>query len=55
MHETSTAITTTAPSASFGTLEETPLRLSWGKLILYHLWDADQHLKSPQVRLPPIY
>lgn len=26
-----------------------PEKLSLGKKILYHLWDADQHLKSPQV------
>ncbi|KAF3025507.1 hypothetical protein E8E14_007938 [Neopestalotiopsis sp. 37M] len=27
-----------------------PEKLSLGKKILYHLWDADQHLKSPQER-----
>jgi hypothetical protein len=26
-----------------------PEKLSLGKKILYHLWDADQHLKSPEV------
>lgn len=27
-----------------------PPSLSLGRRILYHLWDADQHLKSPQER-----
>jgi ACS family pantothenate transporter-like MFS transporter len=34
-----------------GVGEATPQKVSFGKKILYHLWDADQHLKSPQVRL----
>lgn len=25
-------------------------KLSWGKKLLYHLWDNDQHLKSPEER-----
>lgn len=31
--------------------ENVPPKLSIGKKILYHLWDADQHLKSPEVRV----
>ncbi|KAM0817772.1 hypothetical protein AB5N19_03579 [Seiridium cardinale] len=27
-----------------------PEKVSWGKKILYHLWDSDQHLKSPEER-----
>ncbi|CZR50393.1 related to transporter protein [Phialocephala subalpina] len=33
-----------------GVGEATPQKVSFGKKILYHLWDADQHLKSPQER-----
>lgn len=25
-----------------------PQKVSFGKKILYHLWDSDQHLKSPE-------
>lgn len=34
-----------------GTVQVIPEKISFGKKLLYHLWDADQHLKSPQVRL----
>lgn len=43
-----------APSPSLsniGVVEAAPQQVSLGKKILYHLWDADQHLKSPQVHV----
>lgn len=50
--EVSSAPSAALPDVSFGTTEDTPQYISLGKKILYKLWDADQHLKSPQVRLP---
>ena len=35
-----------------GTVAAVPEKLSFGKKLLYHLWDSDQHLKSPAVSLP---
>ncbi|KUJ18712.1 pantothenate transporter liz1 [Mollisia scopiformis] len=42
----------TAPSTSsyVGVSEAMPQKVPLGKQILYHLWDADQQLKSPQER-----
>jgi ACS family pantothenate transporter-like MFS transporter len=43
-----------SPSASesgVGIVEEVPKKTSFGKKLLYHLWDADKHLKSEHVRL----
>ncbi|KAH8898963.1 pantothenate transporter liz1 [Thozetella sp. PMI_491] len=43
--------TSESPSEGMGTAQqEAPQRLSFGKKLLYHLWDSDQHLKSPQER-----
>ncbi|PVH89465.1 pantothenate transporter liz1 [Cadophora sp. DSE1049] len=40
-----------SPSVSdIGIVEPAPQQVSLGKKILYHLWDADQHLKSPEER-----
>lgn len=38
------------PESEVGVGEAVPQQVSFGKKILYHLWDADQHLKSPQER-----
>jgi ACS family pantothenate transporter-like MFS transporter len=35
--------------AGVGIVEEVPKKTSFGKKLLYHLWDADQHLKSEHV------
>lgn len=51
-HEASFIPSAAMPDVGFGTTEDTPQRISLGKKILYKLWDADQHLKSPQVRFP---
>lgn len=43
-----------APSTStsdIGVAEAVPQKVYFGKKLLYHLWDADQHLKSSQVCL----
>lgn len=43
-----------APSPSVSDIEvveAAPQQVSLGKKILYHLWDADQHLKSPEVHV----
>ena len=37
-------------SSTYAQTQKIPL----AKKILYHLWDADQHLKSPQVRFSPM-
>ncbi|KAL2873483.1 hypothetical protein SGCOL_011326 [Colletotrichum sp. CLE4] len=42
--------TSTASDVGVGVHEDAPQKVSWGRKILYHLWDADQHLKSPQER-----
>lgn len=44
----------TAPlELGVGVMEVAPEKISFGKKLLYHLWDSDQHLKSPQVHLKP--
>ncbi|KDN64761.1 putative pantothenate transporter liz1 [Colletotrichum sublineola] len=44
------AYTVSASDIGIGVHEEAPQILPWSKRILYHLWDADQHLKSPKER-----
>ncbi|KAJ3950313.1 uncharacterized protein N0V96_001457 [Colletotrichum fioriniae] len=46
-HEVNSA-TSTASDVGVGVHEDAPQNVSWGRKVLYHLWDADQHLKSPQ-------
>ncbi|KAJ0305825.1 hypothetical protein COL516b_004933 [Colletotrichum fioriniae] len=48
-HEVNSA-TSTASDVGVGVHEDAPQNVSWGRKVLYHLWDADQHLKSPQER-----
>ncbi|TDZ30016.1 Pantothenate transporter liz1 [Colletotrichum spinosum] len=48
--ELDSATSAAAWDMSIGTSEDVPQQTSLGKRILYHLWDADQHLKSPQER-----
>ncbi|KAF4869121.1 Pantothenate transporter liz1 [Colletotrichum siamense] len=47
-HEVNSAMSPTASDVGVGAHEAH--NVSFGKKILYHLWDADQHLKSPQER-----
>lgn len=47
-HEVKSAASPAASDVGVGTHEHH--KVSLGKKILYHLWDSDQHLKSPQER-----
>ncbi|GJD05146.1 pantothenate transporter liz1 [Colletotrichum higginsianum] len=47
-HEVKSAASPAASDVGVGTHEQH--NVSLGKKILYHLWDSDQHLKSPQER-----
>ncbi|KAJ0269886.1 hypothetical protein COL940_012101 [Colletotrichum noveboracense] len=47
-HEVNSAMSPAASDVGVGAHEAH--NVSFGKKILYHLWDADQHLKSPQER-----
>jgi len=40
--------TSAGSESDFGIMETPPPKVSFGKKLLYHLWDADQHLKSPK-------
>lgn len=47
-HEVNSAMSPAASDVGVGAHEAH--NVSFGKKMLYHLWDADQHLKSPQER-----
>ena len=50
MKRTASASATSAGNGVAYDQEEVNPPVSFWKKILYHLWDADQHLKSPEVK-----
>ncbi|KZL67712.1 major facilitator superfamily transporter (pantothenate transporter liz1) [Colletotrichum tofieldiae] len=45
-HDVNSATSAAVSDISAGAQEDAPQNLPWKKRILYHLWDADQHLKK---------